>query len=309
MERQYKSLALNLQLAQTKYNQLLKYQMDAQLTSQAISSGRSDRIRIVQNPGVPLTPGKPKRTAIAIVGLMLAILLGLTAVVIAEAVDQTVRGSRDIRRVLALSPLGVIPEIQDAATARRERLQVSMLTLCVFVGAAVVLMAARIPLLSRRAARTTEVKATHEPDRGSDAPAGARARGDGRLRGGYGGGTNASASCQDRRVQHGRARARNSGATVSPAAVDPEALERNRVLLRVQDVAVSRAYKILRTRVLHRMADHNWFTLGVTGTGAGEGKTITAINLAAIALAQDPNAWVYLSISTCSGRSSALTSA
>jgi len=78
-----------------------------------------------------------------------------------------------------------------------------------------------------------------------------------------------------------------------PAAVDPDALERNRVLLRVQDVAVSRAYKILRTRVLHRMADNGWFTLGVTGTGAGEGKTVTAINLA-IALAQDPNAWVYL---------------
>jgi len=77
------------------------------------------------------------------------------------------------------------------------------------------------------------------------------------------------------------------------AAVDPEALERNRVLLRVQDVAVSRAYKILRTRVLHRMVENNWFTLGVTGTGAGEGKTITAINLA-IALAQDPNAWVFL---------------
>ncbi|MGH8201230.1 MAG: GumC family protein [Steroidobacteraceae bacterium] len=143
VERQYKSLALNLQLAQTKYNQLLKYQMDAQLTSQAIASGRSDRIRMVQNPGVPLTPGKPKRTAIAVVGLMLAILLGLTAVVIAESVDQTVRGSRDIRRVLALSPLGVIPEIQDSATARRHRLQVSMLTVCVFVGTAVVLMAAR----------------------------------------------------------------------------------------------------------------------------------------------------------------------
>ena len=77
------------------------------------------------------------------------------------------------------------------------------------------------------------------------------------------------------------------------AAVDPDVLERNRVLLRVQDVAVSRAYKILRTRVLHRMAAQSWFTLGITGTGAGEGKTLTAINLA-IALAQDPNAWVYL---------------
>ncbi|MGH8298554.1 MAG: GumC family protein [Steroidobacteraceae bacterium] len=143
VERQYKALTLNLQLAQAKYNQLLKYQMDAQLTSQAIASGRSDRIRIVENPGVPLTPGKPKRTAIAIVGLMLAILLSLTAVVIAESVDQSVRGSRDIRRVLALSPLGVIPEIQDSATARRQRLQVAMLTVCVFVGTAVVLMAAR----------------------------------------------------------------------------------------------------------------------------------------------------------------------
>jgi protein-tyrosine kinase len=78
-----------------------------------------------------------------------------------------------------------------------------------------------------------------------------------------------------------------------PAPIDTEAVERNRVLLRVQDVAVSRAYKILRTRVLHRMRDHGWTTLGVTGTGAGEGKTITAINLA-IALAQDPNIWVYL---------------
>ena len=134
VEREYKSLALNLQLAQTKYNQLLKYQMDAQLTSQAIASGRSDRIRVVEQPSEPLTPGKPKRTAIAAVGLMLAILLGLTAVVIAESVDQSVRGSRDIRRVLGLSPLGVIPEIQDSATARRQRLQVVMLTVCVFVG-------------------------------------------------------------------------------------------------------------------------------------------------------------------------------
>jgi len=143
VERLYKGLALNLQLAQTKYNQLLKYQMDAQLTSQAIASGRSDRIRVVEEPSVPLAPGKPQRIAIAAVGLMLAILLGLTAVVIAESVDQSVRGSRDIRRVLALSPLGVIPEIEDSATARRHRLQVATLTVCVCVGTALVLMTAR----------------------------------------------------------------------------------------------------------------------------------------------------------------------
>jgi succinoglycan biosynthesis transport protein ExoP len=144
VDRQYKALTLNLQLARAKYDQLLKNQMDAQLTSAAIESGRSDLIRIVQEPGVPVKPGKPKRTAIAVVGLMLAVLLGLTAVVIAESLDQTVRGSRDIRRVLSVAPLGVIPEIQDAATARRHRWQVAVLTACVVVGSAVVLMTARM---------------------------------------------------------------------------------------------------------------------------------------------------------------------
>jgi capsular exopolysaccharide synthesis family protein len=77
------------------------------------------------------------------------------------------------------------------------------------------------------------------------------------------------------------------------AAVDPEAMERNRVLLRISDVGISRAYKILRTRVLHRLNANNWYTLGMTGVAAGEGKTLTAINLA-LALAQDVNTSVFL---------------
>jgi capsular exopolysaccharide synthesis family protein len=78
-----------------------------------------------------------------------------------------------------------------------------------------------------------------------------------------------------------------------PAPVDPQAMERNRVLLRVPDVGISRAYKILRTRVLHRLAANNWYTLGITGTAAGEGKSLTSVNLA-LALAQDVNTSVFL---------------
>ncbi len=78
-----------------------------------------------------------------------------------------------------------------------------------------------------------------------------------------------------------------------PAPVDPQAMERNRVLLRVPDVGISRAYKILRTRVLHRLAANNWYSLGITGTAAGEGKSLTAVNLA-LALAQDVNTSVFL---------------
>jgi protein-tyrosine kinase len=77
------------------------------------------------------------------------------------------------------------------------------------------------------------------------------------------------------------------------APLDPEAMERHHVLLALSDIAVSRSYKILRTRVLQRMRSKNWNSLGITGTSAGEGKSLTAINLA-LALAQDVNTWVFL---------------
>jgi uncharacterized protein involved in exopolysaccharide biosynthesis len=97
----------------------------------------------VQAPSTPLKPAKPKRIAIAAIGLILAILLSFTAVVIAEGVDQTVRGSRDVRRVLDLSPLGVIPEIQDAVASSRQRWRMAMLTACVVIGSTAIVMTVR----------------------------------------------------------------------------------------------------------------------------------------------------------------------
>jgi uncharacterized protein involved in exopolysaccharide biosynthesis len=143
VEREYKTLTRDLDLARTKYDELLKAQMDSELTSAAIASGRSDELRLLQLPAVPAKAAKPKRIAIAGIGLMLAILLGLTVVVIAESVDQSVRGSRDVRRVLSLAPLGVIPEIHDPASARRQRLQMATLTVCVLIGCAAVVMTIR----------------------------------------------------------------------------------------------------------------------------------------------------------------------
>jgi protein-tyrosine kinase len=77
------------------------------------------------------------------------------------------------------------------------------------------------------------------------------------------------------------------------AAVDPVILERNCVLPQVGDRSALRAYKILRTRLLHRLAAQQWHSLAVTSAAAGEGKTLTSINLA-MALSQEPNTRVCL---------------
>ena len=143
-EREYKTMTRDLDLAHTKYDDINKSMMDSQLTSAAIASGRSDELSLVQAPSLAASPAKPKRIAIAAIGLMLAIILSLSSVVVAESVDQTVRGSRDIRRVLDLAPLGVIPQIQDAVTARRQRWRMAALTACIVVASTAVVMTARM---------------------------------------------------------------------------------------------------------------------------------------------------------------------
>jgi len=143
VEREYKTLTRDLELAHAQYDQLQKSQMESELSSAAIASGRSDELRLVQAPSVPSKAAKPKRVAIAAVGLALAMLLGLTVVVFRESVDQSIRGSRDVRRVLSLSPLGVIPEIRDAVSARKQRWQVAMLTSCIAIGSAALVVAVR----------------------------------------------------------------------------------------------------------------------------------------------------------------------
>jgi capsular exopolysaccharide synthesis family protein len=75
--------------------------------------------------------------------------------------------------------------------------------------------------------------------------------------------------------------------------LEPAVLERNCVLPQVTDRSALRAYKILRTRLLQRLAARKWRSVAVTSTKSGEGKTLTTINLA-VALSQNPNTRVCL---------------
>lgn len=95
------------------------------------------------------------------------------------------------------------------------------------------------------------------------------------------------------RAAKNRADRAPTGRQFPTLALDPVVLERNCVLPQVADRSALRAYKILRTRLLQRLAVKRWRTLAVTSTKAGEGKTLTAINLA-MALSQEPNTQVCL---------------
>lgn len=56
-------------------------------------------------------------------------------------------------------------------------------------------------------------------------------------------------------------------------------LRESRVLTEESDPQVKDAYRLLRTRVLHRMRQNGWRTLGITSASPSEGKSLTSINL------------------------------
>jgi uncharacterized protein involved in exopolysaccharide biosynthesis len=119
VEREYHNLTRDLAVSREKYEQLLNRQMDAEVSEAAIVGGRADEFRLIQAPMLPAAPSKPSRLAILLIGLVAAVVIGLTVTVAAEAVDPKVRGARDIRDLLQVSPLVAIPAIRNSRARRR----------------------------------------------------------------------------------------------------------------------------------------------------------------------------------------------
>ena len=75
--------------------------------------------------------------------------------------------------------------------------------------------------------------------------------------------------------------------------ISDEVLRRNKIILGDENDEVATAYKILRTQVEQRLTAKNWNAIAITSPGAGQGKTITAINLS-VALAREVDRTVLL---------------
>jgi len=119
VEREYSNTTRDLTIAREKYEQLLNRQMDAEVSESAIVGGRVDEFRLIQSPTLPALPAKPQRLAILLIGLVAAVVLSLTATVGAEALDPKVRGARDVRDLLGVSPLVAVPTIRNSRSRRR----------------------------------------------------------------------------------------------------------------------------------------------------------------------------------------------
>jgi protein-tyrosine kinase len=95
------------------------------------------------------------------------------------------------------------------------------------------------------------------------------------------------------RVALNREFALGSIESIARLPVDWAELKEKRVIATGDTQAAGHAYRMLRTQILQRARGHGLSTLGVVSAVNGEGKTLTAVNLA-LSLAAEPNQSVLL---------------
>jgi protein tyrosine kinase modulator len=114
VEKEYQAVTRDLDSARAKFQDLLKKQMDAEVSEAAIANGSADKFHVKSPPTQPDKPAKPKRIAIFVVACAFAMIVAATSVVFAQLLDPTVRGVRDIREILDVTPLTAVPVIERA---------------------------------------------------------------------------------------------------------------------------------------------------------------------------------------------------
>ena len=138
VEREFQAITRGLDTARRQFDQMVAGRLNAEMEVAAISGGASDRFVLASAPGMPWEPAQPQRIALLVVGMILASIIALSAVVVAEMLDTRVRGASDIRQILGRSPLAVVPEIHNSVYWRTRTRRVAMLTVSVLIATPVI---------------------------------------------------------------------------------------------------------------------------------------------------------------------------
>jgi uncharacterized protein involved in exopolysaccharide biosynthesis len=121
VERQFRTMARELESAQFKYQEILSKQTEAQVSQNLETERKGERFTLIEPPQPPEKPISPNRRLILVVGLLLSVGLGIGAVALRESTDTSIRGLADIRLLLDVPALTSIPVIVTSADRARRR--------------------------------------------------------------------------------------------------------------------------------------------------------------------------------------------
>ncbi|MEN8803652.1 MAG: Wzz/FepE/Etk N-terminal domain-containing protein [Thiogranum sp.] len=122
VEREYRTLARNLQNAIDEYQNVRAKEVSAQIAQQLEQDSKGERFVIVEPPILPEEPVSPNRPAILFLSFVLALGCGIGYAAVAESLDDAVHGGKSLAFTLGAAPLAVIPYLEtDTEASRRKR--------------------------------------------------------------------------------------------------------------------------------------------------------------------------------------------
>ena len=77
-----------------------------------LRSSTVSKTRVIDEAILPVYPSKPKRTMIAVIGLILGLIVGITYAFLRELIDNTIKSKEDIERLTRIPFFGVIPFVK-----------------------------------------------------------------------------------------------------------------------------------------------------------------------------------------------------
>jgi uncharacterized protein involved in exopolysaccharide biosynthesis len=121
VERQFRTMARELESAQLKYQEMLSKQTEAQVSENLETERKGEKFTLIEPPQPPEKPISPNRKMILSLGFFLSFAAGAGAVYARESLDASVRGPSDLRVLLQVPALASIPIIVTTDDVKRRR--------------------------------------------------------------------------------------------------------------------------------------------------------------------------------------------
>lgn len=149
VEPEYLDLIRDRENSVRKHQEITSRLMEAQVSGELEVQRKGERFSLINPPEFPEKPDRPNRLAILLLGAFLAMAGGVGVGVAADNLDRRIYTADQLRRVMRVAPLAVIPYLpteSELMALGRRRAAVSLAGLGVVLGAAVILHLAWMPL-------------------------------------------------------------------------------------------------------------------------------------------------------------------
>lgn len=121
VQQQLEDLTQGYQQSQANYDNLLKKVQESQMATSMEQMQQGQRFKVLDPPSLPGKPDYPKRLKVCAMAFAGSIVLGGLAVVGVELFDDRLYGDDEIEKVLSISVISEVPEIETESDRKKNR--------------------------------------------------------------------------------------------------------------------------------------------------------------------------------------------